>query len=45
MTGWPHEATEKDRERWFMSTSNWLANQQQKVSTDNRTAAGWDGMA
>jgi hypothetical protein len=40
-----HEATEKDRERWFMSTSNWLANQQQKVSTDNRTAAGWDGMA
>lgn len=39
-----NEATDKDRERWFMSTSNWLANQQQKVSDEERRPAVWDGM-
>jgi hypothetical protein len=37
------EATDKDRERWFMSTSNWLANQQQKAATEARQPV-WDGM-
>jgi hypothetical protein len=37
------EGTDKDRERWFMSTSNWLANQQQKAAAEVRQPA-WDGM-
>lgn len=42
-----NEATDKDRERWFMSTSNWLAKIQQQAAMERReeeAPAAWDGM-
>lgn len=38
------EADEKTRKRWFLSTSNHLANLQQRAAADARQPA-WDGMA
>lgn len=38
------EADEKTRKRWFMSTSNHLANLQQKARRASTEAAAWDGM-
>jgi uncharacterized protein YdaU (DUF1376 family) len=32
------EASDRDRERWFMSTSNYLANQQQEIEAQRREA-------
>lgn len=37
------EADDKLRRKWFIPTSNWLANEQQKASAEQRAPA-WDGM-